>query len=111
MTYVQARPTIEDKTIKCPICEKGDIDIRITSEYMSTSSSFAADGKKARMPNYHPEKIDVFSRCPVCKASKKDIKEALEHGKQIPHEEKLKRAKKAGIPTVIESPVEQRDED
>ncbi|MFH1824182.1 MAG: hypothetical protein ABH873_03035 [Candidatus Firestonebacteria bacterium] len=111
MGYVQARPTIEDKKIKCPFCNVGEIDIRITSEYMSTSSSFAADGKKARMPNYHPERIDVFSKCPHCNKSKKDIKDAIESGTgKLSHEEKLKRAKKAGMPTMIETPTPDRDE-
>lgn len=104
MGYVQARPTIENKIEKCPFCKKGEISVLYTSEHMSAHSTFSAGGKKKMMPNYHPEKYNVSSKCPVCGASKKEIKEALERGetKQISHEERLKRLKEAGLPTRIE---------
>jgi len=102
MGHVQARPTIETKAIKCPLCNVGDVDVQITSEYMSVHSSHAA-GRRSRIPNYHPEKIEVFSKCPKCNASKKEIKEAIEKGttEKLSHEERLKRLKEAGLPTRI----------
>ena len=103
MGYVQARPNFESKTIKCPFCKMGDIDICITSEFMSAHSSHAA-GRRSKIPIYHPEKIEVFSKCPNCDKSKKEIKESIERGatKEVSHEERLKRLKDSGLPTKIE---------
>ena len=104
MSYVQAKPTIENKTIKCPFCKRGDISVLYTSEHMSVHSTHAA-GRRARIPNYHPERYDVFSKCPNCGASKKEIKKALETGtiKKVSHEELIKRIKESGLPTKIET--------
>jgi len=101
--HVQAKPTIESKTIKCPFCNIGEIDVQITSEYMSVHGSHAA-GRRSQIPNYHPEKIDVFSKCPKCGKSKKEIKETLERGstKMVSHQDRLNRMKEAGLPTRIE---------
>ena len=103
MGHVQAKPTIETKTIKCPFCNIGDVDIQITSEYMSVHGSHAA-GRRSIIPNYHPEKIDVHNNCPSCGKSKQDIKQALETGstKQLSHEDRLKRLRESGLPTRIE---------
>lgn len=100
---VQAKPTIENKTIKCPFCEKGEIDITIISEHMSVHTSRAA-GRRARIPNYHAERIEIHNKCPNCCKSKKEIKEYLEKGKKpMTHKERLERLKKRGLPLVLES--------
>ncbi|MFH1825654.1 MAG: hypothetical protein ABH873_10610 [Candidatus Firestonebacteria bacterium] len=57
------------------------------------------------------EKYNVLSGCEACKKSKKEVEKALNEGKQLPHEEKLKRAKKSGLPTMIETIVEERDDE
>jgi len=105
MGHVQAKPTIESKTETCPFCNKGKIDVIYTSEHMTVHSTFSAGGRKKMMPNYHPEKYDVSSKCPVCGASKNEIKKALERGttKEISHEERIRRLKEAGLPTKIET--------
>lgn len=102
MGYVQAKPTIENKTVKCPFCKEGDIDILYTSEHMSVHTTHAA-GKSAKIPNYHPEKYEVYNDCPNCKKKKGEIKEVLKNGGTPPvsHEERLKRIKAAGLPTMI----------
>jgi len=94
---------------KCPICKEGIITVITKSEYYSYHSARAFN-KVKRIPVHHPEKIEIENKCPNCGASKQDIKDALEHGKQIPHEEKLKRSKKAGMPTVIETTIEKKDD-
>lgn len=103
MGHIRAKPTIETKTIKCPFCNNGNIDIQITSEFMSVHGSHAA-GRRSRIPNYHPEKIEVFNKCPTCGKGKKEIEKFLETGvtKEISHKERIKRLKEAGLPTVIE---------
>jgi len=95
--------TPKNEVIKCPFCKKGKIDITIIPEYYSYHSA-RAFGKVKRIPVVHPEKIEVHSKCSVCKKSKKEIKEAIERGsiKQISHEERIKRLKKQGLPTKIE---------
>jgi rubredoxin len=89
--------------IQCPFCNKTFIDIIITPEYYSyTTSRISAKSKK--IPSYHPERIEIHSKCPNCGASKAEIKEAFERGqtKQVTHEDRLKRMHEAGLPTRIE---------
>jgi len=100
---VQAKPTIENKRVKCPFCRKGDIDITIISEHMSTHMSHAA-GRRAQIPNYHPEKVEIHNKCPNCGKSTKEIREYLEKGKKpMTHEERIAMLRKRGLPLVIGS--------
>jgi rubredoxin len=101
-----AKPEITKETIKCPFCKKGDINILRISEYYSETVAHAA-GKAKRIPQYHPEQITVYSKCPNCGVSKKEIKEILERGseKRISDEEKIKRIRELGLPTKIEFKV------
>ena len=105
MGHVQAKPTIEQKTIKCPFCKEGDIDVLYTSEHMSAHATFSAGGKSKKMiPNYHPEKYDVRNSCPICKKSRQEIKDVLQRGGEgtKSHEDRLKRIRDSGLPTRIE---------
>lgn len=99
----RARPEIENKTVKCPFCQKGDIEVTITSDWYSEGRAHAA-GRSAMIPQYHPEKIEVHNKCSECGKSKRELKEAIAKGttKQLSHEERLKRLKEAGLPSVIE---------
>ncbi len=92
-----------NEKIECPFCKHGKIDIRITPEYYSYAVSRISAGSK-RIPIFHPEKIEVFSKCSNCGKTRREIKEALESGsiKQLSHKERLKRLKEAGLPTKIE---------
>ena len=99
----QAKPTLENKRIKCPFCEKEEIDITIISEHMSVHTSRAA-GRRARILIYHAEGIEIHNKCPNCYKSKKEIKEYLEKGKKpITHKERLEMLKRRGLPLVLES--------
>jgi len=102
--HVRAKPTIEQKTVICPFCNKGKIDVTYTSEHMSVHSSHAA-GRRSQIPNYHLERYEVHTKCPDCGKSKKHIKEVLQEGGSKPksHEERLKRLQAAGLPTKIVS--------
>ena len=101
---VQAKPTIENKTVNCPFCQRGQINVLYTSEHMSVHTAHAA-GKSSRIPNYHGERYEVYSICPECRKSKTEIKEVLEEGGMKPksHSERLKRLHDAGLPTKIEN--------
>ena len=96
--------------VECPFCKKGKVKVSFIAGYVSWNTSSISAGSK-QTKYYHDPKIKVHGKCPNCRKSAKDIKEALEHGKQIPHKEKLKRAKESGLPTMIETPVEERDDE
>lgn len=98
------RPEVTDEEINCPFCKKGKIRVTKTSEYYSHHTTHAA-GRSKILPTYHPEKIKPHSNCSICKATKSDIKEALETGvtKKLSHKERLKRLREAGLPTIIKT--------
>lgn len=90
------------KEIDCPFCGKSKISIIIIPGFYSYKTSFAIHQKR-RIPVYHPEKIDIHSRCPHCNKTVKEIKEAIQSGSaKISHEERLRRIKEAGLPTKLE---------
>ena len=87
----------EQKTIKCPFCEKGDITTLYTPRMMVTSYGRAGHSKKA-MNYFKDEKYEILSeKCPNCGKSKKEIEKALKEGKEPSREEVLKRLREAGL--------------
>ena len=96
----RARPVFENNTVKCPFCQKGDIEVTITLDWYSEGRAHSA-GRSAMIPQYHPERTEIHNNCPNCGKSKKELKEAIERGqnKQISHEERLKRLRDSGLPT------------
>jgi hypothetical protein len=92
---------IED--VECPFCHKAKISVTFIAGYMSWSVSRIA-AKSARTRYFHDPRIKVNSNCPNCKATKADIKDALERGSggQKSPEERLKRLQDSGLPTRIE---------
>lgn len=94
------KPIITMENRKCPFCKKNDIELMITSSYYSIHSTFSADKKKAMIPYFHPEKIQIIKRCFMCKKSNKETIDAFQG---IPsHKEVLERIKRQGLPVVIE---------
>ncbi|MFH1337551.1 MAG: hypothetical protein ABIH55_01615 [Nanoarchaeota archaeon] len=96
--------------IECPFCKKGKIKVSFIAGYTSwRKSSISAGSKQTRY--FHDPRIKIHNKCPNCGASKSDIKEAIEKGvSKESHEEKLKRFKNSGIPTMIEIPIK-KDKD
>jgi hypothetical protein len=93
--------TIED--VDCPICKKAKVRVSFVAGYMTWSVSRIAAGSK-RTPYFHDPKVRPQSGCPACKATRKEIKDALERGRShVSHEERLRRIREAGLPTVIET--------
>lgn len=88
----------EKRTIKCPFCEKGDINTIYTPKMLFTKYGRAASNKKA-INYFKDEKCKIISeKCPNCGKSKKEIEKRLKEGKQPTHEEVIRRAKEAGLP-------------
>lgn len=93
--------SIED--VDCPICKQAKVRISFVAGYMTWSVSRIAAGSK-RTPYFHDPKVRPMSACPACKATRQEIKEALERGGQkASHEERLRRIREAGLPTKIDS--------
>jgi len=87
----------ENRTIKCPICQKGDIITLYTPRTMITTYGRAASNKKA-ITYFKDEKYTIISeKCPSCGNSKKKIEKVLKHGKEQSNEEVLRRLKEAGL--------------
>ena len=92
----------QNETVDCPFCNKGKIDITRFPEFYSTTHA-RAFGKVKAIPKVHPERIEVHNNCPVCKKTKREIKEVLEKGQTnvLSHEERIAMLKKRGLPLVI----------
>jgi hypothetical protein len=87
----------EQKIIKCPFCDQGDITTLHTPGMMVTKYGRASSNKKA-ITYYKDEKYEILvDKCPNCSKSKKEIEKALKHGKELPNEEVLKRLREAGL--------------
>ncbi|MCK4335788.1 MAG: hypothetical protein KAW40_03625 [Candidatus Aenigmarchaeota archaeon] len=96
------KSTIEKSTVKCPFCQKGDIDITEYSAYYSNTYA-RAFGKVKKIPLYHEGHIEVHNKCSNCGKSKSELKEVIEKGKTkvMTHEERIAMYKKRGLPLVI----------
>jgi predicted RNA-binding Zn-ribbon protein involved in translation (DUF1610 family) len=91
----------ETKKIKCPLCELGEIVTLYTPKLMVTRYGRAASNKKA-INYFKDEKYEIVSeKCPNCGNSKKEIENALKHGKEPTNEEIIRRMKEAGLPLKI----------
>ncbi|MFH1825136.1 MAG: hypothetical protein ABH873_07950 [Candidatus Firestonebacteria bacterium] len=100
-------PSSETLT-NCPFCSKMTITILhiplVINKFVNRGRSGGTRTRK------NEEKYNVLSGCEECGKSKKEVEKELNEGKQIPHEEKLKRAKESGMPTILETPVPDKDE-
>jgi len=92
----------EQRTIECPFCGKGKIDVTYVYPYMSWNVS-RISAKSKRTKFYHDERYEVHEKCPECGKSRKEIKEALEQGhtKRLSHEDRIKLWKKRGLLLVL----------
>jgi len=92
----------ENKTVKCPFCGLGEIDII----YMPASLKARKGpwgGSKAGILEISEQIIVTTEKCSNCGKTKNEIKSALKKGtgKHLSHEERLRRLREAGLPTVI----------
>jgi 4-hydroxy-3-methylbut-2-en-1-yl diphosphate synthase IspG/GcpE len=94
----------KDGIIECPFCHKENVKVFHRPSYLQGKTSHISSGGKIR---YHrvPETIEITCSCPDCGKSAKDIQNFFEGKKEIPHEERIERMKKGGIPTSFEEKV------
>lgn len=86
----------EQKIIECPFC-KAEIQVLFKPSVIQFSVS-RISAKTSRVPYRTQEKYEILSeKCPNCHKSKKEIEEALKHGKEPSNEEVLKRLREAGL--------------
>jgi len=103
MSDISERKEVKIETVRCPYCNKADINIKNTSGYVSYRVSRISAGSK-RTPYIHDPKIEVLDNCPNCGKTKREIKDALEKGKKaMSHSERLKLWKKRGLPLKVKS--------
>ena len=94
---------IQELKIKCPFCNKGEINVIYSPIFLKFKKGTYGGGKSGISRT--AEKYDVQDKkCPYCGRSAKDIENALKKGttKEASHEERLKRIRDAGLPTRIE---------
>ena len=92
-----------ETTIQCPFCGKQTITIlHIPFVSKTFTSKSRAGGKVTRIQK---ERYNVMSGCSECGKSQKEVEKALNTGKtrEESHEERLKRVRDAGLPTIIQS--------
>jgi len=87
-------------SLKCPFCNKGEIE----ADYIPPSVRFKKGTWGGSKPGVIRSEETLFLRidkCPSCGKSDKEILKARERGKQVSHEERLKRLQASGLPTKI----------
>lgn len=88
------------KEISCPFC-KAKIPVLFKPSMLRFHVSRVA-AKTTRVPHRTQEKYEILvDKCPNCGKSKKDIENALKHGKELSNEEIIRRIKEAGLPLRI----------
>ncbi len=92
-------------TIECPFCKKVAVTAFFKPSYRQGKTSRISAGAKT---TYHrvDEKYFIQGDCPNCGAKNKHIQDwydGKEERRCLTHEERLKRIREAGLPTVIES--------
>lgn len=90
--------------IECPFCHKGKIKMFHKEGHLQPK--FSRIAAKSAVTYYRvPDTYDVIEDCPKCGKTKKEIQDVFEGKKsvkELTHEERIKRLKDAGLPTVIE---------
>jgi len=83
--------------IECPFCKQETIKVMHTSETYTTQRTKAA-GKIKTIPKLSPSKDEILiEKCPNCSKTKREIEEALKHGKELSREDVIKRLREAGL--------------
>lgn len=92
--------------LECPFCHKPTIDVLYTPGFVTTrqTRSAAAGTKPVRFRT--SDKYEFLSGCLNCGKSKKEVKEAYEGKKRLSHEERLRRLRESGLPTIIETKIQ-----
>jgi len=87
-------------SLKCPFCNKGDIELI----YFPSTVKFVKGpwgGSKPEGKLSSDSTIVKTEKCPSCGKTDKEIKKALDKGKTVSHEERLRRLRESGLPMMI----------
>jgi predicted RNA-binding Zn-ribbon protein involved in translation (DUF1610 family) len=88
--------------IECPFCGKMGVKAFHKPSHLEPKVSHISAGSKTKYYRV-PESYDVLSGCPNCGKPKQEIERVFKTGviRQLSHEERLKRLRDAGLPTLI----------
>lgn len=87
---------------ECPFCQKGKVKTFHKEGYLQARTSRISAGAKTKYYRV-PETYEILSGCSNCRKSLKEVKEAFEGKKKLPHEERIKLWKEQGLPLIWES--------
>jgi len=102
----------DEVELDCPFCGKGKVKTFHKEGFLQASKSSISGGSKTTFQR-RPDTYMVADGCPNCKKTAKEIEQAFNKGvtKVIPHEKRIERMQKSGIPTAImESKFEREEE-
>ena len=89
-----------EKYVNCPYC--GKPTIKILHQPFVARKNMTKSRLGSGLPVFTKERSEILCGCEACGKSKRDIEKALDNGnKGKSHEERLKRLKDAGLPTMI----------
>ena len=100
----------KDGVIACPFCQAVDVKVFHRPSYLQAKRSHISSGGKTTFYRV-PEKIEITCSCASCGKSANEIQNFFDGKKEIPHEERMKRIKDSGLPTVIQETGSRNDED
>lgn len=88
--------------IECPFCGKTGVKALFKPSYLEHKTSRISEGAKTQYYRV-PDSYEVMGGCPHCGKSEEDVKRAFETGmtREVTHQERLERLRKAGLPTRI----------
>jgi hypothetical protein len=88
--------------IECPFCGRMGVRAFHKPSHLEPKVSHISAGSKTTYYRV-PESYDIVSGCPACGKSRGEIEKVFETGviRELSHEERLKRLRESGLPTVI----------
>lgn len=91
-----------EETAKCPFCNEADIHY-IHSPIFLKFKKGSYGGSKQGITRTQEKIMVTDEECPNCHKSRSQLEKRLkDNKKEIPHEERIKRMRDAGLPTRIE---------
>ena len=82
---------------ECPFCKQKTIKVLYKEETFSAKRTRIRAGRSTKYVK-SPEKYEILvEKCSNCGKSKKEIEEALKHGKEPSHKEVIRRLREAGL--------------
>ena len=98
--------------LDCPFCCKAKIKAHFKEGFLQARKSSISAGSKFTYYK-RPDTYMVAEDCPNCHKTHKEIEQAFNRGitKEVPHEDRVKRLKDSGLPTVVEDKEDYIDDD